>query len=126
MNLENPMVSGMGRYWDREERAYKLNAEAYESLRSEMVAALTNDPTKSVQTPAWGSMGQMNAAYKVVEDAFDGKNGEALLIELLRIVSGASRGDDMQIRADAWIAAVANEHAEYHHDILAQNLGDDE
>lgn len=124
-SIENGMVVGLGRHYARQDHTDDLCVAAYEALRIEMLDALTTEPTQIVQTPAWGSAGKTAAAFSVIEDEFAGKSGEASLIEVLRIVGGVARGEDMQLRASAWIAARANEHADYHRDDLVELLEGD-
>lgn len=99
-----------------------LRIAASESLRAELSAALTRDPTQVVQTP--GFNGKSDHAFNVLLDSFSGRSGEAWLIETCRIVALCAQGkaDDAQARAMALIEAVSGAHADYHCDDLAEML----
>jgi hypothetical protein len=97
---------------------------AHRFLRTEMVEALMQDPTRIVQTPGF-NMPAMSAA-NVVADNFSGSRGEASLLELLRIVAAcaaSTSNPELRIRAQAWISGAAKEHADFHRDDLANDLG---
>jgi hypothetical protein len=57
--------------------------------------------------------------------ADDLAGGDAALDNLLRLVASAAKGDDVQLRASAWLAERANAHAKFHcDDLVAECLGD--
>ncbi len=98
-------------------------SRAHRVLRTEMVEALLNDPQRKVQTPGF-NLPAMTAA-EVVNDNFAGTNGDASLLELLRIVGLCAAGNstpELHLRASAWIAGAAAEHAAFHRDDLADQL----
>jgi len=125
--LENPMVSGLNRYYARQDRRGALAESAYTTLRDELIDALIHDPAKVVQTPGFKS--SQTTAADVINDGFAGR-GEQSLIELLRIVGLCAQGKaghEVHLRASAWIAARAAEHAAFHAgDLVAELEGDDE
>lgn len=128
MLRENPMVSGLAQYYAaRQDRRDALADSAYTTLRDELIDALIHDPAKVVQTPGFKS--RQTTAADVINDAFAGR-GEQSLIELLRIVGLCAQGKpdhEVHLRASAWIAARAAEHAAFHQGDLVDELeGDDE
>lgn len=120
--VENPMVKGLGRHYARQDRRDGLAQQAYTSLRNELIDALMNDPAKTVRTPGFGKAEM--PAYDVITDAFSGRDGDQALHELLRIVSLCAKGQadhELHLRASAWVAARADEHAAFHDlDLLAE------
>lgn len=89
-------------------------ATAYLTLYNELRNALLNDATRIVQTPAFLTTSQR--ALDVIDDCFAGRQGDAVLAELLAIVAQAARGNDVSQRALQWIEARCREHAAYHRD----------
>lgn len=126
--IENPMVSGLGRYYARQDRRDSLAESAFTSLRDELIHALMHDPAQVVRTP--GYKPREHTAADVINDSFAGQTGEQALHELLRIVGLCASGQadaEVHLRASAWIAARAREHAEFHQgDLLAELEGDEE
>jgi hypothetical protein len=129
MLRENPMVSVLAQYYDaRQDRRDALADSAYTTLRDELIYALIQDPAKVVQTPGFKS--SQATAADVINDRFAGQTGEQALQELLRIVGLCAQGKadhEVHLRASAWIAARAAEHAAFHQgDLVAELEGDDE
>jgi hypothetical protein len=97
---------------------HERRARAHDSLRSELILALTNDPTATVSAPAFHRCcGGRMTAVQVVADQVDGTWDDAALAEALRIVGMCARGAvgaELQARAQAWIAGRATEHADFH------------
>ncbi len=127
--LENAMVSGLPSYYERQARRDALAESAYSSLRDEMIDALMLDPQRQVMAPGYSQ--RAYTAADVVFDLLDNpRTGEPALHELLRIVGmcAAGRADhELHLRASAWIAARAAEHATWHQDdLVAEMEADDE
>ena len=126
--LENPMVAGLGRHYALQDRRDALAERAYATLRDELIDALMTDPAKVVQTP--GFKPRQTTAADVINDGFAGRTGEQSLFDLLRIVGMCAQGKadhELHLRAAAWIAARAAEHAAWHQgDLLAELEGHDE
>jgi len=122
--LENSLVSGLGGYYARQVRRDALADSAYATLRDEMIDALMQDPALLVRTP--GERRAERPAQSVVGEML----GDSELHELLRIVGmcAAGRADhELHLRASAWIAARASEHAAWYADDLAAEMeADDE
>ena len=85
---------------------------AFDYLKAEFIEALAKDPQTKICTP--GFTDHQTAVADVILDNFHGEKGDANLHELLRIVAGCAAGEDMQLRASAWIASNAIEHATFH------------
>jgi hypothetical protein len=120
--LDNPMVSSLGRYYARQDRGETLAEKAYTSLRDELADALMADPQRLVRTPGY-SVKEQPAAAVIGEDLCDEP-----LHELLRIVALCAQGKtdaELHLRAAAWIAARAAEHAAFHRDDLLAEMEDD-
>lgn len=118
----DPIVHA-GRHSDAFSARAARSAIARETLRSDFLAAFA-DPSSLIETPA--SSQRFSSLLEVVSDSLAGTRGDQYLHELLRIVAGAAAGDDMQMRADAWMAAQASDFAGWHADDLAADLDDDE
>ena len=126
--LENPMVSGLDRIASRQERRDMAAAIAYAALRDELINALMSDPAKEVRVPGFTSRGPMLSAAAVVDDAMAGARGDEILHELLSIVGMCAKGKadhELHLRASAWIAARAAEHAHWHQEDLVDQMGDE-
>lgn len=126
--LENPMVSGLARHHDREDRRDALAESAYTALRNELIDALMRDPSRTVRTPGFGV--RPHTAIDVIHESFSDATGNQSLHELLSIVGLCARGQashhELHLRASAWIAARAAEHAEFHAgDLLAEMESDE-
>lgn len=125
--IENPMVAGLGRHHARQDRRDALCAGAYATLRDELIDALLHDPARVVQTPGFGR--QQTTAADVIADSFAARSGEQSLRELLRIVglcAQTAADNELRLRASAWIAQRAAEHAEFHQSDLVTELENDE
>lgn len=96
---------------------------AYQALLREFVRALHEDPSRVVAAPGFE---HVVTAADVVDDDFAGTNGEAFRHELLSIVGAAAQGEDVHLRASAWIAKAASRYAEYHADDLAHLMASKE
>ena len=124
--IDNPMVAGLGRHYAQQDRRDSLAEAAYRTLRNELIDALMHDPAKSVQTPGFKPL--RHTAAEVINESLAGKNGDQSLFELLRIVGLLAQGKtdhELHLRAAAWIAARAREHAELHHDDMLAGLEED-
>lgn len=91
-------------------------AQAHELLTASMRDALLNSPERAVDAPGFKeslAAGTYTAADLVL-DHFAGATGDASLNELLRIVGLAAQGQDMHLRAAAWVASVSKHHADFH------------
>lgn len=112
--VDNMLVAGAHREQARRERKQAAYDAAYRALRDELIDALTTEPARIVRTPG-GHVSTM-PALDVIADDFAGRDGDAVLRELLLIAAAASVGADpaLRIRAQAWIAARADRHAEFH------------
>lgn len=119
--IDNMLVAGAHREQARIERKQAAYDAAYRALRDELIDALTTEPTRIVRTP--GAHVQTMPALDVIADDFAGRDGDSVLHELLLIAAAASTGPDpaLRIRAQAWIAARADRHAEFH----ASDMGDE-
>lgn len=93
--------------------------KAYDDLRKEIIRALHEDPSRVVAAPGFG---RVVTAAEVVDDDFAGNPD--FLHEALQIIGEQARSGDL--RASAFVAAVANRHAAYHCDDLAQLWADGE
>jgi len=125
--IENPMVVGLARHLARKDRCDNLADKAFVTLRDELIDALLTDPAKLVRTPGFGK--REHSAADVVSDNFAGASGDAALHELLSIVGLCAKGNggnELHMRAKAWIAARAAEHAAWHQDDLLAELEGDE
>lgn len=92
---------------------------AYAALRKELIRALHEDPSRVVAAPGYG---RGVPAAEIVDDDFAGH--PEFLHEALQIIGEqASSGN---LRASAFIAAIANRHAAFHCDDLAQLLAGEE
>lgn len=104
---------------------HERSARAHDSLRSELILALTHDPMVEVNAPAFHRCtGGRMSAVGVVADQFNGIWDDAALAELLRIVGKCAQGQfaDLQARAQAWIAGRATEHADFHAPTMAAGM----
>lgn len=109
----------------RESRADCRLSGAYIELRDELIDALTTDARKEVRTPGFST--PTCSAAEVVCDGFHAT--DPALIELLAIVALAASGKtgpELHIRANGWIAAQAEKHAEFHRDDLIVAMEDAE
>ena len=99
----------------RAELLAETTAAAHQRLFLAAVDALTNDPTKQLDVPGFRVHSEM-PAHEVVADAAAGD--ERVLIDLLRAVGQAAACTDSGVRlaAQAWIAAMAKRHADFHCD----------
>ena len=94
----------------------QLFENAHAALMAEFISALCSDPQRKIQTPGFGgkpSQCQTTLA-DVVYDSFASTNGDADLHELIRIVAGCAQGQNMTLRASAWVKKQAKEHADFH------------
>lgn len=117
--IENSLVSGLGGGYARRDRLDALTTSAYASLRDELIDALMLDPARQVRTPG------ERRAERPAQDAVGEMLGDTELRELLRIVGmcAAGRADhELHLRASAWIAARASQHAAWHADSLAAQM----
>ena len=125
-SIDNPMVAGLDRHLARRDRRDSAAESAYVSLRDELIDALLTDPATMVRTP--GFKPGMTSAADVVDNDIAGADGEAALHELLRIVGMCAQGRtdaEVHLRASAWIAARAREHAQFHQDDLLAEMEED-
>jgi hypothetical protein len=123
--LENPMVVGLDRIQSRQERRDMAGVLAYATLRDELIDALMSDPAKEVRVPGFTSRGPTWSAARVVDDAMAGSKGDEILHELLSIVGlcAAGKADhNLHLRASAWIATRAAEHAHWHQEDLMDQM----
>lgn len=98
----------------RIERRADLCTSAYEILRAEFLRGV-NRPEMIVRTPGFGP-GAMTAADICLDQM---ESDRMVLVSAIRMMSDASQGVDVQLRASAWIAERANKHAAWHKDDLA-------
>ena len=100
-------------------------AAVSESLRHEFIEALHKGPQTLLSTRHLAPHLDTAAAY--IEDGFSNPvTGDAVVHELLQIVAGASRGEDVQLRASLWIDAQAAEFGEWFAGDLVACAEDDE
>lgn len=121
-NFENPMVTGLGAALDARDSAGAAVRAARKCLL-EMFCESAPTPTAIVPTPGFGK--SRFTVGEVIADSFAGRDGDAILNELLRIVARAAEGQDMRERANQWIRAQANRYADFHAADLAEQEGDD-
>ena len=112
-NVENHRATrDPGLFADSEQARSQRITDAAEMLRLEFIDALDADPQTLLSTRHIAL--RLSTPAEVIEDSFaDPNNGDALLHELLQIVAAARRGDDVQLRADAWINAQAKAFGEW-------------
>ncbi len=110
---------------DPERRRSPAVRDAHSTLRAELIDALLHDPQRLVSTPGFNDPSM--PALDVVLDYFSGVNPKAenVFHEILRIVGQVASGDltsetrcELQLRAAASIAAMADSHAAWHRDDL--------
>lgn len=85
---------------------------AYESLHTEFISAVENDPAQMIHTPGFDT--KWTSAMDVWADQYAGSNGDEMLHETIRIIGLTANGEDVELRAQALIAQVANKHASFH------------
>lgn len=96
---------------------------AFDGLRRDFVIALHRNPATIVRTPAFGGARQM-AVAEVIADSFCEKDGDETRNELVGIVAAAARGEDVQLRASAFIKRCADAYGNQHCDDVADEMGD--
>lgn len=98
---------------------------ARQQLLLEFVSAFTEAPEATVLTPAWHK--SRATVAEVINDNFDGTDGDNALHELLRVVRNAAKGVDVKIQARAWVDSEAKRFAEIHEsDRITELAGEDE
>jgi len=120
--LENSMVVGAQAVYDALDEAAEANARLVEQeaarLKAEFIEACEVGPGAVVDTPAWGR--RKTAPLEEVIGALTAGHNDygAKLVELL---AAASKSTDpgMRLPAQALIARMAAEHAEFHADDAA-------
>lgn len=120
--IDNLRVVGAQRELERRQRKADALDAAYRSLRDELIDALAHEPAREVSTP--GAHKPSLRAFEVIEEAFAGRDGEAVLVDLLRIVGEALKSEDpfVRIPAQAWVSARADKYAEFHAgDLIAED-----
>ncbi len=100
----------------RVQRRSDLCATACADLRSEFLFAVERAPWLVVRTPGYGP-GVENTVIDVIADHLS--SDENVLQALVCLVRDAAAGRDVHLRAAAWLAERANEHAKWHCDDLA-------
>jgi hypothetical protein len=96
------------------ERADQRATELYVQLRDELQTALMTDPQIVVSTPGFKAGGRMTAA-EVLMDDLAGVDADERVHTLVRLLADAAKGEDVHLRAAAYIADLAQRHAEFHH-----------
>jgi hypothetical protein len=91
-------------------------AKAHAELRAELLEALDTNPNAIVRTPGYGSHPngrtvRMTAA-EVVADQLDGDHGP--LLALLKLLTDAANGINVQAQAKTLRESFATAHADYH------------
>lgn len=97
----------------RAERESQRANDLYTQLRNELQTALLNDPQAMVSTPGFKPV-QMTAV-DVFFDDFAGTGSDERQHALVRLLADAAKGEDVQLRAAAFLADIAQRHAEFHH-----------
>lgn len=85
---------------------------AYESLHTEFLSAVENDPAQMIYTPGFDT--KWTSAMDVWADQYAGSNGDELLHETIRTIGLAAKGENVALRAQALIAQFATKHASFH------------
>lgn len=96
----------------RAERRDDMAARLYVELRRELMSALLGDPQTMVSTP--GFKPRHTSASDVFFDDFAGTDSDARRDTLIRLLGDAAKGEDVQLRASAFLADIASRHAEFH------------
>lgn len=91
-----------------------LIAAAHRALRNEFIAAWGKGGATSVRTPGFARDNGQQTLIDVFSDDMSGAGSDAQWNELIAIVQGASAGEDVRLRAAAFIAGAAKRHADYH------------
>lgn len=94
---------------ERAEARAEREREAHIALRDEMRAALLGDPQTPVRAPSLCK--HLTPAADVVADLC-GWGGEDLWHDALRIIGDAAKGTDVELRAQALVAALADRYAD--------------
>lgn len=102
------------------EKADDRASQLFVQLRDEMQHALMTDPQIVVSTPAFGLRRRMTAA-EVLMDDLAGVDADERVHTLVRLLADAAKGEDVHLRAAAYIADLAQRHAEFHHGDAVMN-----
>jgi hypothetical protein len=98
---------------------------AFDGLSRDFISALHRNPATIVRTPAFGGARQMEVA-EVIADSFADVDGDATRNEIVGIVAAAARGEDVQLRASAFIKRCADAYGNTHCDDVADEMAGDE
>lgn len=113
MNLPSIFIAPSRRAALAAERRDARGTALYVQLRDELQAALMTDPQTEVSTP--GFKPGHTAAVEVFFDDLAGTDSDERRDTLIRLLADAAKGEDVQLRATAYIADLAKRHAEFHH-----------
>jgi hypothetical protein len=98
---------------------------AFDGLRRDFVIALHRNPATVIRTPAFGGAREMEVS-EVIADSFADVDGDATRNEMAGIVAAAARGEDVQLRASAFIKRCADAYGNTHCDDVANEMDGDE
>lgn len=125
-DLDNPAARGAGDAYgalcSEGERLANAVSRSRQYLFDEFCESVPM-PTAIVPTPGFGK--SWFTVGEVITDSIAGRDGYAIMNELLRIVARAADGQDVRERANRWIAAQANRYADFHAADLAAQEGDE-
>ena len=111
----DPIPAAAADFLDRQERLIETTEQAHRRLFVEMADALAEDPMRNISAPGYRYSTDWTPARIVADDMTEG-----MAADLLRIVALAAMSADHALRlpAQAFMAAVALRHADYHCDEL--------
>jgi hypothetical protein len=89
-------------------------ARARQSLYTEYLDALMQDPQRMVRTPAFGKHQQAMSAVDLFFDALAGRDADAQQHAIVRLLADAAKGEDIQLRATLLLQTCAKAFAEWH------------
>lgn len=110
MTLPSIFIQPTRRAEIRTERSTQL----FVQLRDELQSALMTDPQREVSVPGFRDDGTEMTACDVFFDDLAGTDSDLRRHTLVRLLADAARGQDVQMRATAYIADLARRHAAFH------------
>lgn len=118
----NPIEAAARNYAAQEARSAALWAH-HAQLKAELLTAIQTHPGILVSTPGFGPLQSATAVWAVVQDTFAGREGDAILQDLIKLLG-------QRIKAGDELAAsignrLAQQHADFHADELDQEEGDE-
>jgi len=106
---------------DRIEQRLANYEAAKTLLATESVNAFRAGADAKVSTPGFNKRAM--AIGEVLHDSFSDADGEKAIADLFEIINAGIRGELVKHRLMGWVADRASNHAEFHADDLADQIG---